>query len=135
MPFSGIHHVVIRVHDLDQATAHWSESFGMTVSRTAENAALGVRQAFFDLEDGTFVELVAPLSADAPVAKALEARGEGVHLISMSVGGVDSAVSEMQTKGVTIIGGSSGPRFVHPKSASGVMLGMFETSPSDEAAR
>ncbi|MCR9260365.1 MAG: VOC family protein [Pseudomonadaceae bacterium] len=125
--FKGIHHLVIRVHDLEASTKHWCDNLGMTLSRTQTNKEMGVNQAIFDLPEGGFVELVAPIDEHSPITKALETRGEGVHLVSMSVGSVESTLAQLSGQGVTILGETGGPNFVHPKSASGVMLGISES--------
>ncbi|MEM7098691.1 MAG: VOC family protein [Pseudomonadota bacterium] len=126
MTFTGIHHVVIRVKELEEAANHWGQELGLAAPRFGENTALGVKQAFFDLPDGGFVELIAPLNAHSDIARVLDAKGEGVHLISMSVLDSGSTASELKSRGVTILGQEKGPFFVHPKSANGVMLGMAE---------
>ncbi|MCR9279167.1 MAG: VOC family protein [Pseudomonadaceae bacterium] len=127
MAFTGIHHLVIRVHDLEESVSHWSSKLGMTLTRTQTNAAMGVNQAIFDLPDGGFIELVSPIDQHSPMAKTLAARGEGVHLVSMSVNSTDDEIAELKASGVTILGDADGPNFVHPKSASGVMLGLAAT--------
>lgn len=80
-----------------------------------------MRQAFFNLPDGGFIELVAPLTEDSPVAKAIESRGEGVHVVSMSVDDAGKTLESFKDKGVALAG-----NFVHPKAANGVMFGLTE---------
>ena len=126
MSFTGIHHIVIRVNDLEASARHWAEQLGFSKPRFGENPALGVKQAFFDLPAGGFVELIAPLHAEADLARALAAKGEGVHLISMSVASPPDKAAELKDQGVGVIGQEGGPYFVHPKSASGVMLGLAQ---------
>jgi methylmalonyl-CoA/ethylmalonyl-CoA epimerase len=123
----GIDHVVIRVHDLDAAIASY-EKLGMTLSRRLETPAIG-KQAIFDFPDGSFVELVAPLSPDSPIGKALESRGEGVHTVSFAVGNAGETAGAMKANGATVIeiDGLDGIAFVHPKSAHGVMLQVTES--------
>ncbi|XOV83213.1 MAG: VOC family protein [bacterium] len=125
MLFKGIHHLVIRVNDLDQSIAHWMENFGLALSRRQSNEDLGVRQAIFDLDDGGFIELVAPLNSSSALAGILSRHGEGVHLVSMRVESLTGAVAECAAKSVTVVGADGGPNFIHPKSASGVMLGLY----------
>ncbi len=127
MAFTGIHHLVIRVHDLEASIKQWRDTLGMPLSRTQSNESLGVHQAIFDLPGGGFIELVAPTDDQSPVAKALASRGEGVHLVSMSVQNVDDTVEQLAANNVVTLGEPGGPRFVHPKAASGVMLGLTQT--------
>ena len=126
MSFTGIHHIVIRVHDLEAAIAHWRDTLRQPLSRTQSNEALGVHQAIFDLPDGGFIELIAPIDGGSPVAKALASRGEGLHLVSMSVASVDDTIAQLEADDVAVLGEPGGPRFVHPKAANGVMLGLAQ---------
>ncbi|MEM6999217.1 MAG: hypothetical protein AAF529_00425 [Pseudomonadota bacterium] len=54
----------------------------------------------------------------------MRTKGEGVHLISMTVEDPARAAADLEQRGATIIGSENGPKFVHPKSANGVMLGL-----------
>lgn len=126
MSFSGIHHLVIRVNNLDETIAHWRDNLGLTLSRTQVNEQLGVKQAMFDLVDGGFVELIAPIRSDSALADTLRNRGEGLHLVSMSVADVQDTLARCEERGVAVIDRDGGPKFIHPKSASGVMLGLSE---------
>ena len=124
MSMTGFHHLVIRVKDLDEGIRNWRDNLGLQLDRTDENSALGIKQAFFNLPDGGFIEVVAPLGDDSPVGKAIASRGEGVHMMSMDVEDLDATVSEYQEKGVSLIGVGSPQVFIHPKSANGMMLGI-----------
>ena len=124
MGLTIIDHVVIRVKDIDEGIRTYQDQLGLALSRRAETQGIG-KQAFFDLPDGGFIELVAPLSADSAVGKAIEKNGEGVHTIAFAVKDLDGTVAGMKERGASIIGG--GPmQFVHPKSSHGVMLQLFE---------
>ena len=69
MAFKGIDHVVIRVKDIDTAIESY-RNLGLELTRTLETPAIG-KQAIFSLADGTFIELVAPLSPDSAVGRAI----------------------------------------------------------------
>lgn len=127
MAITGVDHIVIRVKDLDEGIASYRDNMGMELERTSESAELGIKQAFFPFADGSFLEIVAPLSGDSPVGKALESRGEGIHTISFAVDNMEQTVKDMEAKGVRLIGaGGGGPVFVHPKSAHGLLLQLTE---------
>lgn len=124
MSLTVIDHVVIRVKDIEQGIKTYRDMLGIPLARQSETPAIG-KQAFFDLPGGGFIELVAPLSADSAVGKAIEKNGEGVHTIAFAVEGLDATVAGMKERGASIIGG--GPmQFVHPKSSHGVLLQLFE---------
>lgn len=121
MAFSGFHHVAVRVKDLDSAVEKWTTQFGLECERRTENEALGIKQAWLKMPDGSYFELVAPLNDDSPIAKALEKNGEGLHAVSMNVGDAKGLMASMGEQGVAF----AGP-FVHPKSSNGVLIGMTE---------
>ncbi len=121
MAFQGFHHVAIRVKDLDSAVEQWTSQFGLELERRSENEALGIKQAWLKMPDGSYFELVAPLNDESPIAKALEKNGEGLHAVSMNVTGAEDLRAGMKDNGVSF----AGP-FVHPKSSNGVLIGMTE---------
>jgi methylmalonyl-CoA/ethylmalonyl-CoA epimerase len=121
MAFKGFHHVAVRVRDLDAAIEQWTTQFGLTVESTGENEALGIRQAWLNMPDGSYFELVSPLNDESPIAKALEKNGEGLHAVSMNVDQADQVRAAFTEKGVSF----AGP-FVHPKSSNGVLIGLTE---------
>ena len=116
-----VHHIVVRVKDLEQGIASY-QAMGLSLERRAENAALGIRQAFFPLADGSFIEVVSPTQPESAVGKALASRGEGIHSIVFKVDDVAKAAGEMKAHGVALIGEGGAQVFVHPKSAHGVLV-------------
>ncbi len=119
-----MHHLVIRVKDLDEGVKNWRDKLGLELDRTTQSEALGIKQAFFNLPDGSFIELVAPLNDQSAVGKAVASRGEGLHLISMDVADLDATIKDYEAKGVQLIGVGSPQVFIHPKSANGIMVGI-----------
>jgi len=122
MAVSGFHHLVVRVEDLDASIAVWKSVLGVELDRTAESEALGIRQAFFNLPDGGFVELVSPTNPDAAVGKALASRGEGIHTMALAVDDLDATTAAIKAAGGKLIGEGGPQVFVHPKSANGVLI-------------
>ncbi len=122
MSFSGVHHVVVRVKDFDEGLKTWRDKFGLTLDRTDESEALGIKQAFFNLDNGGFIEVVAPTSDDSAVGKAVASRGEGIHTIAMEVDDLDATVQHLEANGVQLIGVGSPQVFIHPKSANGLLV-------------
>jgi len=123
MSFKGFHHVAIRVRDIDAAVEQWTSQFGLELESRGENEALGIKQAWLKMPDGSYFEIVAPLNDESPIAKALEKNGEGLHAVSMNVEGIPQVREGMEAKGVRF----AGP-FVHPKSSNGVLIGMTEST-------
>ena len=125
MAFSGADHLVISVRDIDQGIDTWQNKLGLTLSHKVDLQEVGICQAFFLLEDDTFIELIAPMSDSSPIAKTLESRGEGVHTVALKVDDIDVAIEHLASQGVQLIGVGSPQVFIHPKSANGVRIQLW----------
>ena len=132
MAFKGIDHVVIRVKDIDTAIESY-RNLGLELTRTLETPAIG-KQAIFSLADGTFIELVAPLSPDSAVGRAIEKRGEGVHTVAFAVDDFEKTVEDLTESGAPVIQSDDldGIAFIHPKSTHGVLLQVMERKSVDQ---
>ncbi len=122
MALTGFDHLVIRVADLEKGIETYRDRLGLTLDRTDQTDALGVKQAFFNLPDGGFIEVVAPTDPNGAVARALESRGEGIHTISFAVDDLAATSAAMKKGGAQLIGEGGPQVFVHPKSTHGVLL-------------
>ena len=122
MALTDVHHVVIRVEDFDASVKNWESIIGNAVTRIDQNEELGIKQAFFDLPGGGFIEIVSPTNPDGAVGKAVAARGEGIHTLAMSVNNLDETVNSLKSAGVQLIGEGGPQVFIHPKSANGVLV-------------
>lgn len=126
MAITQFDHLVVRVGDLDEGIRTYRDALGFELDRTGESAELGIKQAFFNLPGGGFIEVVAPLSADSAVGKALEGRGEGIHTIAFAVDNLTDTCEALKAGGARLIAEGSPTVFVHPKSTHGVLLQLSE---------
>ncbi len=122
MTFKGVDHVVVRVKDFEAGIETWRDKFGQTLDRIDESEALGIKQAFFNLENGGFIEVVAPINDESAVGRAVASRGEGIHTIAMEVDDLETTVKHLQNNGVQLIGVGTPQVFIHPKSAHGILV-------------
>lgn len=122
MALTGFDHLVIRVANLEEGIRTYRDRLGLTLDRTDQTDALGVRQAFFNLPDGGFIEVVAPTDPKGAVARSLESRGEGIHTISFAVDDLEATSAAMKEAGAQLIGEGGPQVFVHPRSTHGVLL-------------
>ena len=122
MTLAAFDHLVVRVGDIDEGIATYRDTLGLTLDRTDESEALGIKQAFFNLPDGGFIEVVAPISADSAVGQALDKRGEGIHTVAFAVDDLDATCAKLKAGGARLIGEGGAQVFVHPKSTHGVLL-------------
>lgn len=118
-------HVVLVVADMDAAIRKWRDQLGLYLQYFVTHEEHGVSQAFFPLEDDTFIELVAPTRKDSPVTKILEEKGEGMHVLAMQVDDIEEAVKQFQAEGVQLIGAGTDRVMIHPDSANGVMIQLW----------
>ena len=129
--FKGVDHVVVAVKDLDAAVGKYEAIYGTTVSDRNENAAAGMKMAFFRFGD-SYVELVSNLGEEGPIAQRLASRGEGVHLIAMKVDDLDKTLADLREKGVRLVGDPGpgnpvrGQVFVHPAETGGVLTQLVQ---------
>jgi methylmalonyl-CoA/ethylmalonyl-CoA epimerase len=89
-----IHHINLVVRDLELAVAAWQRSFGLEAAIREELPERGVRTARFRIGE-TWLVLVQPTRIDGEPGQRLAAGGEGVFLLSLEVGDLDTALSEL----------------------------------------
>jgi len=132
MKVKHIDHIGIAVKGLDQASAFYKDVLGLEVKEVETVAEQKVNVAFIPITDSE-VELLESTEADGPVAKFIEARGEGVQHIAFRVENLEEALAELKAKGIRLIDqsprkGAGGARiaFIHPKETNGVLVEICE---------
>jgi methylmalonyl-CoA/ethylmalonyl-CoA epimerase len=127
-----LHHIAIAVHDLDAALAFYRDALGLEVAERRQVDQEGVEIAFLPAGEGE-IELLRPLDDNSGVARFLEKRGEGLHHICLAVEDIEAAMERLRAAGARLL--SKEPRvnvegtryvFVHPRSAHGVLLELYE---------
>jgi methylmalonyl-CoA/ethylmalonyl-CoA epimerase len=141
--FSRIDHVGIAVRDLDAAIAHYQRVFGLPVAHEEVNQEQGVREALLAVGEPpmSYVQLLAPLSADSPIARFLERHGEGLQQVAYLVDDVEQVCATLRTRGVRVLydkarRGTAGSKinFLHPKDANGVLIELVERTREESAS-
>ena len=126
-----VHHIAIAVNNLDESIALFEKLLGVK-ARVTPIAGQKVIEARFRVGDGAEINLVAPDGPESAVAAFLEKRGEGLHHVALEVDDVDAALRKMENQGVRLIdkqgreGAAGQIGFLHPKSASGVLVELVE---------
>jgi methylmalonyl-CoA epimerase len=125
---SKIDHLGIAVRDLAAASKRFELLLGGRPGGEEEVPTEKVRVKFFTVGESHF-ELLEPTSAESPIAKFLEKRGEGIHHICLSVDDVAAEVARLRAAGFDFVGeaprpGAGGHKvaFIHPKSAGGILV-------------
>ena len=132
MAFS-IDHLGIAVKSLSAARSIY-EKLGLSVSAEEVVEQEKVRVVMVPVGESR-LELLEATSDDSAIAKFIAKRGEGLHHISMRVSDLPAAVAKLKSDGVRLVSneikvGAGGHRyiFIHPQSASGVLLELVETA-------
>jgi methylmalonyl-CoA/ethylmalonyl-CoA epimerase len=125
-------HVAILVDDLDKTLRFWRDGLGLELTHIEDVPAEKSMVAFLPV-GGSEVELVKPTTDDSGLARYLEKRGPGMHHLCLEVDDIEGMLASLKEKGIQLINetpvtGSGGKRyaFIHPKSANGVMVELYE---------
>lgn len=138
-------HVVFLVRDLDQAATTLKDVLGLDLDQRIGPegfpAVLGIVPIQGSAPTGAFIELASPVAdAQGGLAQTLEERGEGMLSISIEVSDIDTAVSDLRSKGFEVSDIVEGPlpsrtrpgegrriARIPPGAAHGVALQLIET--------
>jgi methylmalonyl-CoA epimerase len=133
-----VDHVALAVSDLEAAIDHYVRVWGLTLAHREVVPDQGVEEAMFRLGE-TYLQLIAPLSADSPVGRFIERRGEGLHHIAYEVDEIESAIEKAQARHLRLVDatprrGSRNTRiaFVHPAGNHGVLVELVEIPEGQE---
>lgn len=128
-----IDHLGIAVPRLSDAVSAW-EALGFSVAETHDVPTEGVTAAFLPIGESR-LELLEPTDPGSVIGRFLEKR-RGLHHVCIEVEDLDAALEELSRRGVELVGeaprpGAGGCRvaFVHPRSATGVLLELKEGAP------
>lgn len=131
-----INHLAIVVEDMDKALGFWRDALGLSLGKVEHNDGEEVDIAFLPLGEGE-IELLAPINETSGVAKYLAKRGAGMHHLCLEVDDIVATMERLRANGVELINdtpktNAEGTRyvFIHPKSAFGVMVELYELKKS-----
>src|SRR5258706_325074 len=134
-----INHLAIVVEDIQAALGFWRDALGLSVGKVERNEREEVEIAFLPLGEGE-IELLAPLNDTSGVAKYLAKRGAGMHHLCLEVDDIEATMKRLTDHDITLINDAQktnedGTRycFIHPKSANGVMVELYEVARKSRA--
>lgn len=123
-----IEHIGIAVKDMDISCNLYEKLLGSFCYKKEEVTSEGVLTAFFKTGLNK-IELLTPTSAESPIAKFLERKGEGIHHIAFDVADILTEMARLKAEGFVLL--NEVPKrgadnklvcFVHPKSTNGVLV-------------
>lgn len=122
-----IDHVGIAVESIDEARRLY-EALGLEVAEIEEVEREGVRVAMIHCGESK-IELLEATRPDSPIATFLERRGPGLHHLCLASTDVRSDEAALRGGDFEVLrpeptrgAGGCWVQFVHPKSASGVLI-------------
>lgn len=129
-----INHLGIATKGIEEALKFWEGALGLENVHTEVVEDQKVRVAMLPIGESR-VELLEPTSEDSPISKFLEKRGGGIHHIAVEVDDINASLAKLKAEGMRLIDetpriGAEGclVAFVHPASASGVLLELVQTT-------
>lgn len=123
-----IEHIGIAVKNLEDANKTYAALLGVPHYKVEAVESEGVATSFFKVGESK-IELLEATSADSPIAKFIEKRGEGIHHIAFAVDDIQKEITRLQKEGFTVL--NETPKkgadnklvaFLHPKSSNGVLV-------------
>lgn len=132
MNLSHIEHIGIAVQNLEAAIKYYEDILGLKCYKIEVVEDQKVKTAFFKIGE-VKIELLESTSADGPISKFIEKRGEGIHHIAFATKNLDQSLKDLKEKNIRLIDES--PRkgaedlniaFIHPKSTFGVLTEFCE---------
>lgn len=132
MKVKHIDHIGIAVKGIKAAGRFYTDILGLKIADIEKVADQKVNVAFIPITDSE-VELLESTDPDGPVARYIDARGEGIQHVAFRVENIEEALAELKEKGVRLIdqtprNGAGGAKiaFIHPKETNGVLVELCE---------
>lgn len=126
LQYGGINRLAFAFPSLDEGVAYFRDGYGLLPE--GGPSVCPSRQAdrvFFPLKQG-LIEVIAPRSADSPVAAFVAERGYGVHSIAVTVPDTAAAADQLEARGVAVNRLPSGTVQVDPAYTLGVRLSLVK---------
>jgi methylmalonyl-CoA/ethylmalonyl-CoA epimerase len=127
-----INHLAIVVDALDDALKFWRDALGLELTATEENPGESVNIGFLKVGDSA-IELLEPTNEDSGIGNYLAKKGAGMHHICLEVEDIRAAMDRLRQYDIELINDEPKLRddgitycFIHPKSAFGVLVELYE---------
>jgi methylmalonyl-CoA/ethylmalonyl-CoA epimerase len=127
-----VDHIGIAVRSIETTLPFYTEVLKLHLLGIEEVESQKVRVAFLKVGEMK-LELLEPTSEESTIAQFIKKRGEGMHHIALGVNSIEERILEMKENGIRMIdeeprigAGGAHIAFMHPKSASGVLVELCE---------
>ena len=123
-----LEHIGIAVKDLSQAVPLYESLLNAPCYKMEMVESEQVHTAFFR-QGETKIELLESLSADGPIGKFIQSRGEGMHHLAFHVEDIRAEMKRLKDAGFILLHDEPRPGadnkwicFLHPKHTAGVLI-------------
>lgn len=123
-----VDHIGIAVESIEETLKFYQQTMNLDLEEIEIVEDQKIRVAILPVGD-TRLELMESIHEDAPIAKYIDKKGQGMHHIAFNVDDIDETICEISGKGIRMIdenprSGAGGAQiaFCHPKSTSGVLV-------------
>ncbi len=131
----GINHVGIVVKNIDEVLDFLREAFGAREIQRMDVPMMKQVSSVVRIGDDCF-ELMEPTAPDGPAGSFLEAKGGGLHHISLLCEDVEALCEKLESQGLKIVSkvleGPFRVAFLHPKSGKGILYELTDTPSSGD---
>lgn len=134
-----INHLAIVVEDLETALGFWRDALGLPLGSVSRNDGEEVDIAFLALGESE-IELLSPINETSGIARYLAKRGAGMHHVCLEVDDLVVTMARLREHGVELLNdmpkiNDEGTQycFIHPKSASGVLVELYQLKTAHKA--
>jgi methylmalonyl-CoA/ethylmalonyl-CoA epimerase len=126
--FEKPEHIGIAVQSLEEANALFAKLLGKTHYKVEKVESEHVLTSFFQVGQ-TKIELLEGTSAESPIRKFVEKKGQGIHHIAFEVADIEAEMQRLAAEGFVLL--NEKPKrgadnklicFLHPKSTAGVLI-------------
>ena len=127
-----IDHIGIAVKSIKETSGLLCNLLGLKVAGEEIVEEQKVKVAFLPLGDSE-LELLESTSAEGPISRFIEKKGEGIQHIAFRVDNIEKVLEKLKKEGVRLIDempryGAGGAKiaFLHPKGTNGILMELCE---------
>ena len=127
-----VDHIGIAVKSLEETLPFYTDVLKLPLIGIEVVESEKLKVAFLQAGEAK-IELLEALSEESTIAKFIEKRGEGIHHVALGVDSIEERIMEMKEQGIRMLSdepkigaGGAHVAFMHPKSASGVLVELCE---------
>lgn len=127
-----VDHIGIAVKSLEKTLPFYTDVLKLPLIGIEVVESEKLKVAFLQAGEAK-IELLEALSEESTIAKFIEKRGEGIHHVALGVDSIEERIKEMKEQGIRMLSdepkigaGGAHVAFMHPKSASGVLVELCE---------